>query len=872
MARSDGCPQSRAIIPLDQPCRFFREFPKQTPIQYDDWMGASDQSQHDLDSLVEEGLSLVSNAEANPAKAIFDQVLSRDPSCTKALCGRGMAFQILERIDEAIQDYDSALQIDSSCARARFGRGSAKFQMGDTEGALNEMDKALKIDPEPAFYYHRAECFYQLERYDDAVADLTICIELEPNQPATYFQRGVALSQQGKSKESIQDFEEAIRLDLDDPEVYAWLSLELCNQKEYEQSISVLDSAIGAYRDNADLVFRRGCAFYSAYDYDSAIRDFDEALAIGGDDATVVYWRGLTLEQLLGYDAAIAEFSTALEQDDTFFDAWVARGAAYLEIDDTAHAISDLSHAIGLDPTKARPFVLRGQAWRAEGDDERAMQDFDTALGLNPNVKGALRARSQLFAEHGDFQSSEADLDRLEDVRLRSSKGEHMPERRTRISQLLSEHFDPLPVGDLAITERQFPFRVRADLQKAVDRLLEQSKHSGRFFGVKTEHSYEGVSFSDLLFPSSHRPALAVSPEYEEVDIGEDVPARCLKNGLWILAENDLKFAVFLTRTQRHGQASGMQFQIAVPEGDSGNRVAHEFFKHLEEAVIRSESYRGKILSLERHDYYSGMSTGIQVHKLRTVDRDQVILPRATLELLDRNIVQFARQRRDLETLGLSTKKGLLFYGPPGTGKTHTIHYLAGAMEGHTTLLISAEQVGLLGEYMTLARLLQPTIVVIEDADLIGRERTRMESTCEEVLLNKLLNEMDGLRPDTDVFFILTTNRPEALEAALASRPGRIDQAIEFPLPDNDGRAKLVKLYSKGMDVPEDVVAATVKRTDRVSASFVKELMRRAAQFNLERSGNGTLTEADVDAALEELLFAGGTLNCSLLGMQRDDE
>jgi ATP-dependent 26S proteasome regulatory subunit len=49
---------------------------------------------------------------------------------------------------------------------------------------------------------------------------------------------------------------------------------------------------------------------------------------------------------------------------------------------------------------------------------------------------------------------------------------------------------------------------------------------------------------------------------------------------------------------------------------------------------------------------------------------------------------------------------------------------------------------------------------------------------------------MDGLREDAEVIFILTTNRPDQLEPALASRPGRIDQAIEFPLPDEIGRAK----------------------------------------------------------------------------------
>ena len=89
----------------------------------------------------------------------------------------------------------------------------------------------------------------------------------------------------------------------------------------------------------------------------------------------------------------------------------------------------------------------------------------------------------------------------------------------------------------------------------------------------------------------------------------------------------------------------------------------------------------------------------------------------------------------------------------------------------------------LLSEYMLLARLLQPSIVVIEDADLIGRDRRTMNSTCEEVILNKLLNEMDGLKPDAHILFILTTNRPEMLEAAWPRDPAASTRPSSFPCP-----------------------------------------------------------------------------------------
>lgn len=439
------------------------------------------------------------------------------------------------------------------------------------------------------------------------------------------------------------------------------------------------------------------------------------------------------------------------------------------------------------------------------------------------------------------------------------------------VSKLLATHFLPLALDNITISQRQFPFRVRADLQRAIDRLFSEKTRILHFCGVRREYAHEGVTLSDCVVESQHNPAVSIPPEYEELDIGEDQPIRVLKNGLWLLEKGGVKFAVLLTPTGHYGHVTGMQFQVGTPNSPEGTQITQAFFRHLEDSILKAESYRGKILSLEESGHsYSGESSGIKVHKLRLVERDQVILPQTTISLLDRNVIQFVKQREKLSQFQQATKKGLLFYGPPGTGKTHTIHYLARALNGHTTLLVSAEQVGLLSEYMTLARLLQPSIVVIEDVDLIARNRANMNSPCEEVMLNKLLNEMDGLKEEADILFVLTTNRPESLEAALASRPGRIDQAIEFPLPDDEGRAKLVRLYSQGVSLSDTGVEEITGRTKGVSAAFIKELMRRIVQFHIERDGAGEITHTDIDYALDEMLFRGGALNLKLLGAGKE--
>jgi ATP-dependent 26S proteasome regulatory subunit len=311
-----------------------------------------------------------------------------------------------------------------------------------------------------------------------------------------------------------------------------------------------------------------------------------------------------------------------------------------------------------------------------------------------------------------------------------------------------------------------------------------------------------------------------------------------------------------------------LNLEIAVPPGERGMELTGRLFKEIERQVSQAGSYRGKVLSLDISDNYRGGVEGVKVHRLKTVQRDEVILPEKTLALLERNVTSFVQQRSKLRHMRMGIKKGLLFYGPPGTGKTHTIHYLASQMKEHTTLLITADQVALLDEYMQLARFLQPAIVVLEDVDLIARARTSMQNPCEESLLNRLLNEMDGLREDAMILFILTTNRPDQLEEALTSRPGRIDQAIEFGLPDEEGRRKLLGLYRGGLTLSHELLSHLIKRTNGGSGAFIKELMRRSAQFLLEK-GDEELSERHVEAALDEMIFSGGSLNAKLLGFTK---
>src|SRR5690349_2889881 len=111
--------------------------------------------------------------------------------------------------------------------------------------------------------------------------------------------------------------------------------------------------------------------------------------------------------------------------------------------------------------------------------------------------------------------------------------------RELKICDVLHAHFGKYQPADLSVSERAFPIRVRADLQRIVQTVIESDPSVKFFCGVQSRSPYEPVEFNQLLVKDRHYPPIAVPPQYDEVDIGEIEPVRCLKIGLWIIGERD---------------------------------------------------------------------------------------------------------------------------------------------------------------------------------------------------------------------------------------------------------------------------------------------------------------------------------------------
>jgi ATP-dependent 26S proteasome regulatory subunit len=199
------------------------------------------------------------------------------------------------------------------------------------------------------------------------------------------------------------------------------------------------------------------------------------------------------------------------------------------------------------------------------------------------------------------------------------------------------------------------------------------------------------------------------------------------------------------------------------------------------------------------------------------------------------------------------------------------MRYLLGQMSGYTRLVLTGRSLIAVGAVTDLARALLPAVVVLEDVDLVAEERSLGPAS--SPVLFDLLDAMDGAAPDADLLFLLTTNRADLLEPALAARPGRVDVAAEIALPDAPARKRLLTLY--GQNVPlaltdEDVNLA-VERTEGTTASFLKELIRRSVLESLHDDPALTaVTGAQLARALDDLLDAAQSVTRTLLGVGVD--
>src|SRR5207247_5807932 len=161
---------------------------------------------------------------------------------------------------------------------------------------------------------------------------------------------------------------------------------------------------------------------------------------------------------------------------------------------------------------------------------------------------------------------------------------------KNRVGSVLSRHFGSVSVEKLIAASRTFPVTSRVDLQTALEHLLSRC-YPANLIGVHPEFSHETLSIAHLA-GEGHYPILIGPLQHDEIDVGEALPSRCLKHGLWLANTAGLPFAVLITPAERYGRSRGVHLEITLTPGEAGLAISHEFLDAVENRISQPGAYR----------------------------------------------------------------------------------------------------------------------------------------------------------------------------------------------------------------------------------------------------------------------------------------
>ncbi|MFD2471700.1 AAA family ATPase [Amycolatopsis silviterrae] len=417
-----------------------------------------------------------------------------------------------------------------------------------------------------------------------------------------------------------------------------------------------------------------------------------------------------------------------------------------------------------------------------------------------------------------------------------------------------------VPLAQALVVTRNFEDWEHATIQAGVDAYLAEHGVGTDWFGIVGGLRGHEDLVGMLFTAKQHGHYELGAVDYATVAIGPDEAADVVQLGLVGTTAPDGSPVLVGVRgaAPQYGQVNCRLEVIA-----ENRRAATETRDRIEAFMTERDVLRGQVIAFGLSEHRNNeLVTFLPRPELSSED---VVLPDGILESIERHTLGIAEYGARLAAAGQHLKRGLLLHGQPGTGKTHTVRYLMGQLPDCTVVILTGSAMRFISKAASLARRLQPSVMVLEDVDLIAEDRDLAHGPTP--LLFSLLDAMDGVGGDADVTFLLTTNRASSLEKALADRPGRVDLAVEVPLPDAAGREALLRLYSRDLELTADL-APVVEATDGVTASFMKELLRRASLRALAlrpddpvRVGDPELTEA-----LAEMNDSRSSLTRSLLG------
>ncbi|MDP9887717.1 AAA family ATPase [Pseudarthrobacter enclensis] len=335
----------------------------------------------------------------------------------------------------------------------------------------------------------------------------------------------------------------------------------------------------------------------------------------------------------------------------------------------------------------------------------------------------------------GKFLNDFGELVRLSAVSAGGGSG-------SSIRDVVRAHLGTDP-GEVAVVAEPIQMLRLVDTDAVLDEIASRDP-SARVIGVGGGQLRMHTDLRGMLDPGPlGRSFPSVSqPDYSNASVGPSEQRRTLQFGLRLFRYDEAPVAILQRGASPNDQRFVPSLEVIATNGDAVSRL----FFELRERLERESIFKGQVVLLSATGFGPGRAPatgGITFVERPRVRATDVILAPGVLSRIRDHTLAVGRHAAALTALGQHLKRGLLLYGPPGTGKTHTVRHLIGTSEGTTVLMMAGRSLSRVSEAAQMARALTPSIVVLEDVDLVAEDRSFGPSL--QPLLFEILDASTGL-------------------------------------------------------------------------------------------------------------------------------
>ncbi len=345
------------------------------------------------DNAIQKALSFHEAMELDKALDLYRLVIDQDPRHFQALNLMGLAYQQLDRHQEAFTVFVRALCTDQSHALTHFSAGASALRLGLYQNAIHHFNDSLALEPHaPQALINKGIALHKLGEFELARKSYSLALSIDPLQATAHFNLGCTLQEMAFSSAldlAIQSYETAIAINPQDPVVYNNLGNTLKAVKSYDLAIRVFKSALTLNPDVAASYYNKGTTEFFAKNYAVAVEDLNQALRL--EPESVASWNNLgnALKELACYESAIKAYERVLDLNlnKHSVEIYYNIGIVQHELGDYTTACENYSKALQIDPSYTLALSARAITYRHLKRFDEAIKDFKRVLVINPHFE-----------------------------------------------------------------------------------------------------------------------------------------------------------------------------------------------------------------------------------------------------------------------------------------------------------------------------------------------------------------------------------------------------------------------------------------------------------------------------------------------------